>query len=388
MNMSFAWMRRIDRWIGIPLTRVLGAFTSRPRSLFGDTHPTKLPERVICAKFIGLGSVVLSLPLLKALKDAGVKVAFWSFPGQTELVRLSGLADEIWVVRPSLKSFLPSLWQSFKAARRFKADAFLDLEPTANFSAILAWMSQAAIRVGFMSAKPNRESLFTHLVALTPERHMVSNNLLMGELIGLGPVNDTELPPVPGITSVQARSHRRVVVNINASDLSWHRMWPEKNWVSLCQQLLKDPGIGELVFPGAAAEKGRVDQLIRKLIAQDASVEPRLVSLAGRTSLTQLLEVLGSADLVISVDSGIMHMAAWAGAPVVGLFGPETPSFYAPRSRRSAVLWASLPCSPCLTVAADKITRCQDNQCMKKITPKRVYKACQLLLADVPVRAA
>lgn len=372
-------MRRIDSWIGLPLVRILGWLTSRPRSLYGDVHLSKLPERVICAKFIGLGSVVLSLPLVKALKESGTRVAFWSFPGQAELIRISGLADEIWVIKPSLFGFLPSLWKSFWAARRFRAQAFLDLEPTANFTAILARTSGAKIRVGFMSAKPAREALFTHLVSLTPERHMVENNLWMGRLIGLPGSISNRLPAPTSIgpkVPAAPDGSRRIVVNVNSSDLSWHRMWPEEHWVKICESLLLDPGV-ILVFPGAPSERARVESLVSRISCADPS---RLKNISGRTTLVELLHELRNAALVVSVDSGIMHMGAWVDAPVVGLFGPETPRLYAPRTARSRVLWASLPCSPCLSVAADKVTRCNENVCMKKITSDRVLLACQSLL--------
>src|SRR6185503_20323539 len=97
--MSFAWMRRIDYWVGKPVIWAIRLFTPRPQSLHGDVHPKKLPKRVICTKFIGLGSVVLSLPLLKALKESGVEIAFWTFAGQAELAKLSGYVDHVWVVR-------------------------------------------------------------------------------------------------------------------------------------------------------------------------------------------------------------------------------------------------------------------------------------------------
>lgn len=396
-------MRRIDGWIGLPLIRFLGLFTRKQASLYGDFHPEKVPNRVVCTKFIGLGSVVLSLPLLKALKDKGAKVAFWSFPGQAEIARSSGYVDEVWVIKPSLKHFLPSLIGSYLAMRRFNADAFLDLEPTANFSAILARLSGAAIRVGYMSAKPARESLFTHLVALTSERHMAENNFCMGQLIGVDHGASSEerslsrstmLPPAPAFKlEVESQvekllagtgapaGRKRVFLNVNASDLSLHRMWKEDHWIKLASELLKDPSV-DLVFPGAHSEKARVQAVIDRIHAELGASSDRLVNLAGRTSLFQLMASLKTASLVVSVDSGIMHLAAWMGVPVVGMFGPETPRLYGPRTAKSRVLTASLPCSPCLSVAADKITRCTDNVCMKKISPERALAACRSLMAE------
>ena len=388
--MSFGLMRRIDGWFGRPLMWALRIFTPRVKSLHGDIQLGHLPERVICTKFIGMGSVVLSLPLLKALKQSGVKIAFWSFPGHADLVKATGYVDEVWIVRPSLFHFLPSLWKTWAASRAFKADAFLDLEPTANFSALLARLSGAKIRVGFMSAKPLRESLFTHLVALTSERHMIEHHLSMGQLIGLSKNVSTALPEAPAeemssdvLAFRPVTGRKRIVININTSELSWHRMWPAENWVSLCTQLLKDPAV-ELAFTGGRGEQERVGKIVKALEMQTHPEPARVLNFAGNTSVPQLMEVLRRAQLVVSVDSGTMHLAAWMGTPLVGLFGPETPKLYGPRSPVARVIWEGIACSPCLSVAADKMTRCRDNQCMKMIGTERVLAACRTLVALSP----
>lgn len=374
--MSFTWMRRIDLWLGSIILRVLKFFTPRVKSLNGDFRFEKRPRRIICTKFIGLGSVVISLPLLKVLKEAGLEVAFWSFPGQAELVKISGFANQVWVIQPSFKKFLPTLLETWLQARKFKADAFFDLEPTSNFTTILARTTGARMRVGFISAKPLREQLYTHLVSLTPERHMLENNLKMAQFLEIPEPKENSLTPLPTAPThlknplPTQKGRKRIVINVNSSDLSWHRMWVEDNWVALCKKLLETPEV-ELVFPGVNSELPRVERIMRKL-----EHPGRVFNLAGKSTLLELLILLENSDLVVSVDSGIMHLAAWAGVPLVGLFGPETPSLYAPRSKNAIVLWANLPCSPCLSVAVDKITLCEDNQCMKKITVGQVYSAC------------
>lgn len=387
--MTFDWMRKIDSLAGRPLLFLCRLFLRRPASLCGDWTPMRVPERVICAKFMGIGSVVLSLPLLKKLKDSGARVAFWSFPGPAALLRATGMADEIWVIDPTFRGFIPSLFKTILSARRFKAEAFLDMEPTANFTALLSVLSGARLRAGFMSAKPARESLHTHRVALAPEHHMIEHLLRMGGLIGLPqPQGIASLPRLSWANdaATSAGHMRRIVINVNASDLSWHRLWPETHWVGLCRALLADPGI-ELVFPGTQAEAPRVQAVIQALgLAGEARA--RAINLAGRTSLPELVRMISGSALVVTVDSGIMHLASLTRTPIVALFGPETPTLFAPRSENAQVIWAQLPCSPCLTVAAEKITLCRDNQCMKRIDPAQVLRACREKLATKPGQAA
>ncbi|MCM2322813.1 MAG: glycosyltransferase family 9 protein [Oligoflexia bacterium] len=368
----------MDGWIGGPLAWLLGRITRRPRCFSGDRPATAVPKKVICSKFIGLGGVVLCLPLFRALKDSGARIAFWSFEGQAEIAKLSGLVDEVWIIRPTFFGFLPSLWSSWWRARRFKAEAFIDLEPTANLSAVLGRLTGARTRVGFLSGKPSREQLFTHLVAHSSARHTIENHLRCGEVLGLPRAVNSELPSLPTLDHIPnilpVLSHRRrIVININSSDPAWQKIWCEDHWVELCNSLLRDFRV-DLIFPGTAEEQSRVQGIIARL--KDPM---RVFNLAGKTYLVEALRLLKDSELAVSVDSGLMHLAAWAGTPLIALFGPESPIVNAPRAPKSRVLWASLPCSPCLSASA-KLSRCQDNRCMKTLAPEQVLQACRLYL--------
>jgi len=381
--MTLTLMQQVDRLLGGPITRFLGLFTPKAKTLAGDDVP-RLPKKVICTKFVGLGSVTLALPMLKALKESGVEIAFWTFSSQAELLKISGYVDHVWVVKPSLFSFPLTLLKGLWNAIRFRADAFVDMEQTSNCSAILARLSGTPVRVGFLCGKPQRERLFTHLVSLTAGRHMCESILLMAHAIGVKADLASPLPaPRLSHSTSKVRCQRQIIININTSDLGQLlRKWPDSHWVNLCQDLLKDSQV-ELVFPGVKSEFENNQRVINQVVqAVGESVRARIVNLAGKSTLTELMEVLQDAHLAISVDSGVMHLAAWAGTPVIGLFGPETPQLYAPRSKRSKVIWAALPCSPCCTVATDKHTRCRDNQCMKRISPAQVLLASRVLLEE------
>lgn len=381
--MSYAWMRRIDSWIGKPILWLLGIFSKKPQSLYGDTHPEKPPEKIIFSRFIGLGSVVPCLPLLKALRDQGVKIAFWSFPGQSELIRVSGFADEIWVIQPSFRGFLSTLWRTWRAARKFKSTAFVDLEPASSLSAILARTSGSKLRIGMMSGNPLREAIFTHLVSLTPERKMLDTLSLVSQLLGVSwnpsKTLASSFPPLPDLSKIKTLlpafpGRRKVVINVNSSDFQWQRTWPEDHWVALCDRLTEDRSI-DLVFPGGHEDIDRVQSLIARL--RDPS---RAFNIAGTATLVELMKQLSESQLMISVESGILHLAAWGKTPVIAIFGPETPRIYVPATAPGKVHWAGLPCSPCFAASASKFSACRDNQCMKRVTPDQVYKSANEFL--------
>jgi len=128
-----------------------------------------------------------------------------------------------------------------------------------------------------------------------------------------------------------------------------------------------------LLFTGGKSESGRVEELIGRL-ALDPAARGRLFNLAGKTSLAGVVKVLQASDLVISVDSGIMHLAAWADVPLIALFGPETPNLFGPRSSRAKVFWSELPCSPCLTNLNAKTSDCRLPVCIRSIEVEEVAR--------------
>lgn len=378
-SLSFPAIRRLDRRIARPVLRLLGLLPGK-RTARGKSS---IPSRVICCQFLGMGRMVLALPLLHELKRNQAKVVFCAFEGQADLAELSGLVDEVWIVRPTLFGVLSSFWKMFWKSRRFKPDAFLDLESTMHLSAVLARLSGAPIRIGFLALNPLREKTYTHLVSLAASRHLTESYLSMAKLLGIKPDDKDAIPdlPLPDLTKVQnvfpdLPRRRKVVINTNPSDPGAYRAWPEEHWVELCNQLLQQRDL-DLIFVGGREDRPRVQSLLAKV------KDPlRVFNLAGQIKLVELLKLLHRADLAVCVEGGTMHLASWAGTPLVALFGPDSPKISGPRAKRSFVLYADVPCSPCVFASLNQQPLCKDNICMKKIKPAQVLQACQLLLNE------
>lgn len=108
------------------------------------------------------------------------------------------------------------------------------------------------------------------------------------------------------------------------------------------------------------------DQAAGHSIANIAEVSVN--NLCGRTSLEDTVDILAQADIVISNDSGLMHIAAAVGTPVVGIFGSTTPEYTLPISNRVGYLWKQVPCSPCW----QQTCRYGHYRCLTEITPTDV----------------
>ena len=150
-----------------------------------------------------------------------------------------------------------------------------------------------------------------------------------------------------------------VVVNVGGNwDL---KRWPQENFRALISRLIKELN-AKVVVPGATKD--------RELACDIASLlEVKPVVLAGRTSLKELMALLKRASLVISADSGPLHLAAGLGTRVIGLFGPTRPEITGPRSpARWVVLQKDVGCRvPCYFAS------CSYRVCMDFLLPKEVF---------------
>ncbi|MCX5658504.1 MAG: glycosyltransferase family 9 protein [Planctomycetota bacterium] len=145
------------------------------------------------------------------------------------------------------------------------------------------------------------------------------------------------------------------------------RKWPQERYAALARRLAEELPDLCLLLTGAPDEAEPVNALAKSIN------HPRCLSIAGLTSLRQLLVLYGLAEVLVTNDSGPAHFAAITEIDVVSLFGPETPGLFAPQTPRSHVLWAGIACSPCVSAFNDRQSACTNNLCMQHITVDQVF---------------
>ena len=397
LPVGISTLQRTDRWIGAPLCAVL---TLVRKIIERDPAPgARPPRRILFVKFAEQGSTVLAYPAIRRATDmvGRENVYFVVFEDNRFVLDVMDVIPRENVITISTKSpfalalgALRAVWQ----ARKIDIDAVVDMEFLTRFSAMLTFLSGAKSRVGFhtfFGDGPYRGNLMTHRLLYNPHLHTSQMFEAMVEALtrdpAVLPTFDFKPPanqpfaifqPLPGelaeIDTLLQRENPRIgrspviLLNPNASDLLPLRRWPPLRYVELARRLLEryqDVFIG---FTGSPAEAAANNQL-----AADVGSD-RVLPLAGKTTLRQLLVLYARSAILVTNDSGPAHFATMTPIKVITLFGPETPALFGARSPNASFLWAGIACSPCVNAYNNRQSVCRNNVCMQALTVDDVFE--------------
>lgn len=245
-------------------------------------------------------------------------------------------------------------------------------------AALLTWGASIPRRVGYNTDL--RGPLLTQAVALRPEykkMHQTEYYLAMIRDLGLE-VSDLDMVlPVPEEYNSKIIQRLKeygfegspLIVLAPGATYGSAKMWPGKRFSLLAAEVVRHWG-ARLIILGSGQEKGVGNDIVRS-VGRDAAV-----NLCGATSLLEAAAWIRQATLVISNDSGLMHMAAALSKPQLAIFGPTDRSTTGPRNNRAVIISHETACAPCLKV------RCPiDHRCMESITVEEVFEGVGQMLS-------
>ncbi|MDQ5984380.1 MAG: Lipopolysaccharide heptosyltransferase 1 [Syntrophus sp. SKADARSKE-3] len=151
-------------------------------------------------------------------------------------------------------------------------------------------------------------------------------------------------------------------VAVNPVALWDTKLWDRRKFADLAARIVQECGL-PVIFTGSLKEKSYITDILGLIPSKS------IVDLAGKTSLKDLACLYGMAELVITTDSGPMHIAAAMETPVVALFGPTDPDRTGPYGEGHTVVRSSVPCSPCFR------KQCDPCRCMESIGVDNVFDA-------------
>ncbi|MFQ3592282.1 MAG: glycosyltransferase family 9 protein [Gemmataceae bacterium] len=311
-----------------------------------------------------LGDIVQSLPVLSGLRQRWPSASFAWVVNEAFAGLLQGHPDlEQVLIFPRRRGWyrLPHLIAQLRGY-----DLAIDLQGLMR-SAALTWLSGAPRRVGFRHSREGAWLAYTDWLD-TPVKQMPAVLANWSAALALGCTG----PPAPIRLGITARHRQRAaellagvprpLIAVHAG-ASWKtKRWPVEHFATLLRlaQERFDAGVVAVGGPGEEPLAARL---------------PAHVNLVGRTDLLTLAAVLQSAQLMLSNDSGPMHLAAALGTPVVAPFTCTSPLRAGPYGQGHTVVATSVPC------AASYLRRCPTMHCMQELRPERLWPALARVLA-------
>jgi ADP-heptose:LPS heptosyltransferase len=370
--MTFRQRIALDRLLAVPLcflcdwlARLAGAVLRRDHTI---THTNT--RRLVVCKLVGMGSIIQATPLLRALKKnfPDAHLTFVTLAANRPLVERLDYVDEILCLDDS--GALKMAWTTITTLQqliRQRVDHYFDLEVYSGFTCLLSVFSLARNRLGFYRHTSRyKRGIYTHLVYFNTRMAVRRLYLQLGCVVGAAATDAPELgslriDPADRIALAQKLSalglltgERFVLVNPNASDLLIERRWPQAHLVTALTQL--------------------------------ASAGCSLVLMGARSERTYVADIIERAACVLTNDTGPMHMAFALNRPTVCLFGPVDPAHYGIENPNVIILYAPVPCSPCVH-EIDEPPCHGHNVCMQRLLPELAVARVLTLLGGQPVTA-
>jgi lipopolysaccharide heptosyltransferase II len=354
-------LKFFDNIVGKPAVIVL----SKLRKY--EKRTLEKPQDFLFIRPGGIGDAVLLLPTIHALRE--------SFPDSlidvlcekrnAEVFRLSKAVNMIYLYDKEM-----GLLQCMKK----HYDAVIDTEQWHRLSAVVTYFTKAPIRIGFDTNE--RRKLFSHKIPYSHDDYEANSFLhLIEPLTGKQHSFNTDEPFIkeeypllsdrlPGFSKIDKK-----MIAIFPGSSVWEKRWGGDKFGKVARTLSED-GYAVVIL---GSQHDKED-------AQHIGLSARgCHDLTGKTTLYDIAAILKKCRLLITADSGLLHIAYALGTPTVSLFGASNENKWAPKGRRHYVINKHLPCSPCSKFGYTPHCRIQ-RECLSSITVDEVIVVAQTIL--------
>lgn len=327
-----------------------------------------MPSRLVVRAPNWLGDVVLSLAAVRDVRRnfPQARLTVLARPSVAELYGAVGEVDEVLVSR--------GVREDARTMRgRFDAAVLL---PNSFASALAAWMAAVPERWGW--ATDGRGLLLTRGPRV-PARLRHANQLYyyraMLQAVGLDvseePQTALRCPPEWAARGAELLGERGSWIGVApGAHFGSAKRWAPERFAAVARRLAADSGAAVAVL-GTASDQPLAERIT-------AMLDVPALDLCGKTGLPDLVGVLSRLSLLVSNDSGAMHVAAALGTPVIAVFGPTDWRETAPVGERHRLVREPVHCSPCL------LRECPiDHRCMRRVTVDRVLDEARGLIGPV-----
>jgi heptosyltransferase-2 len=339
------------------------------------------PDKVLVVGPSWVGDMVMAQALYKLLRRDDPRVEIhvvappWSLPVLERMPEVArGL--ELAVGHGEV-----GLGRRFKLAQQLRTERYTRaiVLPRSAKAALVPWLARIPRRTGFRgewrygllndvrALEPRLDQTVKRFVALGLPRDAAVPAVLPAELqprLRSDPRNLDRLREAHGLKAVG-----RIAALMPGAEYGPAKRWPAAHFGALAAALAGPDT--DVVVLGSAKERSIGDEVVAR------AANPRVVNLCGATSLADVVDLLAAAEVAVSNDSGLLHVAAAAGAPVVAIYGSSSPKFTPPLTGAAAIVSLEVECSPCFA----RECPLKHLKCLNDLGPATVLRAVDNLRA-------
>lgn len=369
--------RLIDKYVAKPvaylfnfLVRIIGEILNIDHNLNKDF------KTIAICKFKGMGSIIQSTPMISAIrrKYPNAKIIFVSTLSNKTLLEKIHWIDQVIIIDDgNLLKFIKTNVTALYSLIKLRPGVYFDLEIYSDYSTLFTLFSLSVNRVGFyLRSSTFNMGIYTHMMFFNPRVPISMVYLQMAQLLNCE-ADAARIYPLKSTTPLlNQKNGNYIVINPNASDLRLERRWPKQNFIDLIRLILLELPDYDILLIGSKNERDYTESI------STALNDVRVKNTSGKTSIDELIGIIANARVMISNDTGPMHVAFCTNTPVLCLFGPCSPEQYG-KSKRAYVIYKQVYCSPC--VHDFEVPPCKGNNvCMKLITTNEVFLRFKMIL--------
>lgn len=364
--------RRLDRYIGIPVVAALSVMPKRKEPEWSRV------QRIGVLKTAAIGDTLLLTSTLVALRKR--------FPA-AELILITGTnnAPAARLLRHTIDRHavvsVRSPLRALRVLRRLRLDVLLECGPWPRYDALVTALSGARFRVGFRVNGQARHFAFDRVVEHSSDIHQVENFQRLAASIGASSFAPITLPSPEEISAARVPAAPFVVFHpFSGGYMGYVKEWPVDRWMELARRIHDEYGV-QILISGGPEDVARSRLLAAKF---DGLGIPN-ATLAGEFTLAELADLLPRSFAVVSVNTGVMHLAALLGANTVSLEGPVPPKRWGPVGPRARSAVTTLPRSGYLDLGFEYAGQRLD--CMQGVSVDAVMGALADLVAPTLSRS-
>ena len=334
---------------------------------------------ILIIKLSAIGDVIHTLPSLTALRQLypDAHITWVVEEAAAGLVQNHPYLDTVLISRRKswIKDFrsgkfrLPTkgIFAFIKELRKRPYDLVIDFHGLMK-SSLIVLLSGGKRKLGYDSLQEMSGFFYNEKIPEDMTKHAVDRYLDFPRYLGAEIVRPEFILPSDSIADTKIQSilekhglENKKFIAINPVAYWQTKLWDNEKFAKLADWIISNLDI-KVVFTGSEKEP------IEKIIAQ---MSAKAMNWGGETSLAELVYLYKKALLVVTTDSGPMHLAVAVGTPVVALFGPTDPQRTGPYGEGHMIIRTGQPCSPCF------LKKCPTKKCMQNISVQQVLTAIE-----------